>query len=95
MTSLRMMPAIATLMAGQMPAILAATAPAAAQYWPTRPVAMVVPFAAGGATDVMARVLAPRLSDHLGQQLIIENADGAGGMTGVARPQYRIRHARQ
>ena len=66
-------------------ALLAATAPAAAQSWPTRPVTMVVPFAAGGATDVMARVLAPRLSELLGQQVIVENVGGAGGMTGVAR----------
>jgi tripartite-type tricarboxylate transporter receptor subunit TctC len=66
-------------------AFLAATAPAAAQTWPTRPVTMVVPFAAGGATDVMARVLAPRLSELLGQQVIVENVGGAGGMNGVAR----------
>jgi tripartite-type tricarboxylate transporter receptor subunit TctC len=62
-----------------------ATAPAAAQAWPTRSVTMVVPFGAGGATDVMARVLAPRLSELLGQQVIVENVGGAGGMTGVAR----------
>jgi tripartite-type tricarboxylate transporter receptor subunit TctC len=61
------------------------TMPAAAQTWPARPVTMVVPFGAGGATDVMARVLAPRLSELLGQQVIVENVGGAGGMTGAAR----------
>ena len=58
---------------------------AAAQDWPTRPVTMVVPFAAGSASDTMARILSARLSEVLGQQVIIENVSGAGGMTGVAR----------
>src|SRR6516225_5258172 len=66
-------------------AALVASAPAAAQSWPSRPLTMVVPFGAGGATDVMARALAPRLSELLGQQVIVENVTGAGGMTGVAR----------
>src|SRR4051794_626435 len=56
-----------------------------AQDWPIRPVTMVVPFAAGSASDTLARVLAARLSEVLGQQVIIENVGGAGGMTGVAR----------
>src|ERR1700681_141391 len=89
MTSVRAIAAIAVLMAGLIAGtvggLLAASAPAAAQSWPTRPVTMVVPFGAGGATDVMARVLAPRLSELLGQQVIVENVGGAGGMTGVAR----------
>ena len=58
---------------------------AAAQDWPTRPVTMVVPFAAGSASDTMARILSARLSEVLGQQVVIENVSGAGGMTGVAR----------
>jgi tripartite-type tricarboxylate transporter receptor subunit TctC len=58
---------------------------AMAQDWPTRPVTMVVPFAAGSASDTLARILAARLSEVLGQQVIIENVGGAGGMTGVAR----------
>jgi tripartite-type tricarboxylate transporter receptor subunit TctC len=66
-------------------AALAAGTPAAAQSWPSRPLTMVVPFGAGGATDVMARALAPRLAELLGQQVIVENVTGAGGMTGVAR----------
>jgi hypothetical protein len=54
---------------------------AAAQNWPTRP----VPFAAGSASDTVGRILGARLSEVLGQQVIIENVSGAGGMTGVAR----------
>jgi len=58
---------------------------AAAQSWPTRPLTMVVPLAAGGAGDVMARMLASRLSELLGQQVVVENVGGAGGMTGASR----------
>ena len=57
-------------------------APASAQEWPTRPLTLVVPFAAGGPADVLARILDHRLSELLGQQVIIENAGGAGGVTG-------------
>ena len=59
--------------------------PASAQSWPVRPVTMVVPFAAGSASDTVARILAARLSEVLGQQVVIENIGGAGGMTGAAR----------
>src|SRR5439155_1040594 len=59
--------------------------PALSQDWPTRPVTMVVPFAAGGPADTVARILAPGLSGLLGQQVIIENVGGSGGMTGAAR----------
>src|SRR5215470_6481401 len=62
----------------------AATTIAAAQSWPTRPVTMVVPFAAGGGTDVLGRIIARRLSEVLGQQVIVENVGGAGGMVGSA-----------
>jgi tripartite-type tricarboxylate transporter receptor subunit TctC len=58
---------------------------ATAQNWPARPVTMVVPFAAGSASDTVGRILGARLSEVLGQQVIIENVSGAGGMTGVAR----------
>jgi len=58
---------------------------AMAQNWPTRPLTMVVPFSAGGSPDVFARILTPRLSELLGQQVIIENVAGAGGMTGASR----------
>jgi len=56
-----------------------------AQDWPSRPVTMVVPFAAGSGSDALARILSPRLSEVLGQQLIVENIGGAGGMTGSIR----------
>src|SRR6266545_642147 len=58
---------------------------AAAQDWPTRPVTMVVPFAAGGPIDTLARVLQQHLSEVLRQQVVVENVSGAGGMTGSAR----------
>jgi tripartite-type tricarboxylate transporter receptor subunit TctC len=58
---------------------------ARAQDWPTRPMTMVVPFAAGGAVDVLGRTLAARGSEILGQQIVIENVGGAGGMTGANR----------
>src|SRR5437016_4459202 len=60
-------------------------APAAAQDWPSRPVTMVVPFAAGGPMDTVGRILAVRLGEVLGQQVVVENVGGAGGMTGAAR----------
>jgi tripartite-type tricarboxylate transporter receptor subunit TctC len=59
--------------------------PAPAQTWPTRAVTMVVPFAAGSASDTVGRIVAIRMSELLGQQVIIENVGGAGGMTGAAR----------
>ena len=62
-----------------------AAGPAVAQSWPSRPLTMVVPFAAGGGTDVLGRIVGRRLSEVLGQQVIIENVGGAGGMVGSAR----------
>jgi tripartite-type tricarboxylate transporter receptor subunit TctC len=53
--------------------------------YPTRPITMVVPFAAGGATDVLARVLADAMGKSLGQTIIVENVTGAAGTIGVAR----------
>ena len=51
--------------------------------WPDRPVRVVVPFAPGGATDVVARIMAPRLAEEFGQQFVIDNRAGAGGSIGV------------
>ena len=56
-----------------------------AQAWPNRPVNVVVPYAAGGPVDTIARILSARVSEILGQQFIIENIGGAGGMTGAQR----------
>jgi len=68
-------------------ALLAAAAPATApaQDWPNRPVTLVVPFAAGGAFDVMARVFTPYLTQILGQQVIVENVGAAAGIVGTSR----------
>ena len=62
-----------------------APAAAAVEDWPARPMTMVVPFAAGGTADPIGRVLAAGLSQVLGQQVIVENVGGAGGMTGASR----------
>ncbi|HVG50303.1 MAG TPA: tripartite tricarboxylate transporter substrate-binding protein [Xanthobacteraceae bacterium] len=69
-------------------AIVAATAlagAAQAQDYPSRSVTMIIPFAAGGPTDVLGRVVGQRMSEILGHQVVIENVGGAGGMTGAAR----------
>jgi tripartite-type tricarboxylate transporter receptor subunit TctC len=67
-----------------------ALAQAQSQPWPTKRVTVVVPFTAGSATDIMARTVAQRLSEQLGQPFIVENRPGAGGtigMTAVARAE--------
>ena len=65
--------------------LCAASLAATAQDWPSRPLTMVVPFAAGGPIDSLARILQPTLGETLGQQIIIENVPGGGGMTGSMR----------
>jgi len=59
--------------------------PAAAQEWPTRPITMVVPFAPGSGSDILGRIIAPRIGENLGAAVVIENVGGAGGMVGAAR----------
>ena len=66
-------------------AISAVVNPAAAQAWPNRPLTMVVPYAPGGSTDLVARLLAPRLAAALGQPVLLENMAGVGGIAGVSR----------
>jgi tripartite-type tricarboxylate transporter receptor subunit TctC len=56
-----------------------------AQNWPARPVTLVVTFAAGSGDDVLTRIIAPHLSESLGQQFVVENVGGAGGMNGASR----------
>ena len=64
---------------------LVTLANARAQDWPARPVTMIVPYAAGGPVDTVGRIMAQGLSEVLGQQVIVENVGGAGGMTGATR----------
>jgi tripartite-type tricarboxylate transporter receptor subunit TctC len=66
-------------------ATLAGTAGAAAQSYPSRPITMIVPFAAGGVTDIVARIVSERMKTSLGQSVIVENVSGAGGTIGVTR----------
>lgn len=71
-------------------AALAATAallagPAFGQAYPNRPITMIVPFAAGGPTDLLARIMGERMSKELGQQIIIENVTGAAGTIAMAK----------
>src|SRR5438132_12045752 len=72
-------------MTGVLAGLLALTTSASAQTYPARPVTMVIPFAAGGPTDVLGRVVGARMSEILGQQVVIENVTGAGGQTGSRR----------
>lgn len=60
-----------------------ASSPAGASEWPDRSVRMIVPFPAGGATDVVARIIAQQASVELGTQVVVENKSGAGGTIGA------------
>jgi tripartite-type tricarboxylate transporter receptor subunit TctC len=67
-------------------ALLVLVSPSAfAQSYPSRPITLIVPYAPGGSVDAVARVIAPRLGERLGQNIIIENVAGAGGVTGTQR----------
>jgi tripartite-type tricarboxylate transporter receptor subunit TctC len=74
-----------TIVAAVIAVLLASLGPTRAQDWPSRPVTLVVPYAAGGPVDTIGRILAARLSEVLAQQVIVENVGGAGGMTGASR----------
>lgn len=67
--------------------LLAAASAAAAQTWPTRPVTLVVPTAAGGGTDTLARLFADRLAPALGQPFVVDNKPGANGALGTQAVQ--------
>src|SRR5665213_3468547 len=69
---------------GALAAIMVIAGGAAAQNYPTRPITMVIPFAAGGPTDVLGRVVAAKMGESLGQE-VVENVTGAGGQTGGKR----------
>ena len=81
MTSLSRMLAAVAALAGA----AALVAPARAQDYPTRSITMIVPFAAGGPTDVVARIVTGHMAQTLGQSIIIENVVGAGGTTATTR----------
>src|SRR6516162_4378425 len=68
-------------------AVIAGTIPALAAGYPDHAVKVIVPFAAGGPTDVMARLIAQKLSESLKQQFYVEDHAGAGGNIGIARPR--------
>src|SRR5215510_10654418 len=65
--------------------LVAAALPASAQDYPARPITMIVPYPAGGPSDVVARIMADGRSKVLDQNIIIENVGGAGGTIGTAR----------
>src|ERR1700733_5733839 len=65
--------------------LVAAASGAQADVWPTRPITMVVTFAAGSGDDLVARIVAPRMAEILGQPVVIENVGGACGMNGANR----------
>ena len=73
------------LLFGVAAALALAGTPAVAQNYPNRPVTIIVPFAAGGPTDIIARIVGEYYSKALGQQFIVENVAGAGGTTGITR----------
>jgi tripartite-type tricarboxylate transporter receptor subunit TctC len=73
------------LVAFALAAILQIPAGAVAQNWPSRSISLVVPYAVGGPVDTVARIVSARMSEILGQQIVVENYPGAGGMSGAAR----------
>src|SRR5262245_31447398 len=73
------------LLAALAAVLLATVEPAAAQVYPSRPITVVVPFAAGGTLDVVSRIVTERMRQSLGQPVVIENVVGAGGNIGVGR----------
>lgn len=70
--------------AGLVAAAVVAALPAQAQNWPSKPITFLNPFPAGGGTDTFARPIAARMSQTLGQQVLVENQGGAGGTVGAA-----------
>src|SRR3954464_12024522 len=71
--------------AGTLVALALGTGASVAQNYPTRPITLIVPFAAGGPTDVISRIVSEHMSRTLGQQIVIENVVGAGGTTASTR----------
>ena len=74
-----------TLFVAALASLMALTGSAGAQTFPNRQITMIIPFAAGGPTDVLGRIMAQRMGEVLKQTVIVENIGGAGGMTGGKR----------
>lgn len=74
-----------TKLSATLAVLVALSTPAATQNWPSRPITAIVPFAAGGPVDIVGRILASRMAELIGQQIVVENPGGAGGMTGTSR----------
>ncbi len=70
--------------------LLALTAGAAADDYPNRPIRLIIPFPPGGSNDVVGRLVARHLSDQLGQQVVVDNRGGAGGMIGTDTRRQRL-----
>jgi tripartite-type tricarboxylate transporter receptor subunit TctC len=80
------MPALALALVATAIASAASIDQASAQpapAWPSKPIRLIVPFAAGGNVDLTARLVAPAMADTLGQPIVVENRTGAGGMVGA------------
>ena len=75
----------ATIHAAVLAVLLGLTGPAVAEDFPSRSMVMIIPFAAGGPTDVLGRIIAQRMGEVLGQTIVVENVGGAGGMAGSKR----------
>jgi tripartite-type tricarboxylate transporter receptor subunit TctC len=73
-----------TAVAATLALLCFALLPACAQTWPQKPIRLIVPFPAGGGTDVVARMVADHLSKLLGQPIFVENRGGANGAVGLA-----------
>jgi tripartite-type tricarboxylate transporter receptor subunit TctC len=78
------MPFVGRLSTASLLVLALLDAPAAAQY-PSKPITVIVPFAAGGPTDVVTRLVGDHMSRTLGQTLVVENIGGAGGTIGMTR----------
>jgi len=76
------------LIAAAIVAVLTGSVPASAETFPSRPITIIVPFAAGGPTDALARILGDRMRQTLGQPIVIEDVTGAGGTIGVGRAAH-------